>query len=449
MTALAQRIFGFRALSYSACACLFGLGCISGTVPANAQTSLPSNAEITKSAPNAFAPISGYTVPFISGKGHGGPVVRLRLNDKLDADFLVDTGANYNFIHPRVVKALGLTATPLPKADGSPSTPPGTPTEMIHVERVRSGAMLIESPQFLVSEYGTDGIAGRALDGIIGKNILQMFAVLFDFENNRLLLLPGGKLDNKQLAYLRVTGGTMSEIPTGSSPNQGLPTTVPSQIEVNKHTATFPFVVDTGSPITLVYDPKNAMQLPKTINAVPITQTVVARPWNYYVFPVTSIAAGERIPDGKQNRLVPFECGLTLEDGNSSILGLNYLSHFRVLIDYPAERMYLTPVTNPRNRPFPTESSRQCATLTFADLLIVPWADGTYTVRQTDKDREFGKAGVQSSDILETINGKKPDGLLRNSMTALFMESGDKPAVLRLRRDGKLIEVKVDLMPKK
>ena len=415
---------------------------------AQAQTNPPVPSEVSRSAPNTPAPVKVCAIPFTSQKWHGGPVVHLRLNDKIDADFLVDTGANYNFIRPRIVKALGLSTIPLPKAVINPLAPSGTPTEYVSMKTVGSSAIMFDDMQFMVSDYGSDFEAGKPINGIIGKNTLQLFAVLFDFENNQILLMPGGKLSDTQLAYLKMNGGTAAGIPLGTDIQRGLPTTAPAQVKVNKHTATFPFVVDTGSLLTLVYDPKNAMQLPKTIQTIPQTKTVIGRPWNYRVFPVASLAAGERATDEKQNRLVPFECGLTLDAGNFSILGLDYLSHFRVLIDYPAERMYLMPVTNPKQHPFPTESSRQCAVLALADLFLSPSAEGKYTVLQTAPSYLFGKAGVQGGDVLETVNGKKPDGLLLYAMVALFLKSGDRPAVLQLRRDGKIVQVSVDILPK-
>ena len=411
---------------------------------AHAQNATPPATQAAQVTRNTVpAPLSGYTLPFVSLHGHGGVLVRVRLNNKIDANFLVDTGSAPNIITSRLVKALGLTAKPIPYLKSNVPLPPGTPIDMVVVDDINAGGFKGSGLECLVSDF-TESLEDKTVDGVLGANILQLFAALFNFEANQLVLIPKGNLNDTQLAYVGITGGVGS----GSLlKNQGgdFRFTVPVRIEVNQHTATMPLLVDTGAPNTVVLDPNNDLNLKKGQPGVAMTTRKITGLLTYYVFPVAAFGVGEKEPEAQRNNLAPFECGLSLDDGSlnmNSVLGLNYLSHFRVLLDYPAQRLYLTPVANPAHLPFPTASSRQSARQQVGDAVMAPSAEGKWTVIATQNTQSFGQASLLVGDMIETINGKKTDGLLLFGISSLLHQSLEADD-FQVLRDGKSIKITV------
>ena len=389
---------------------------------------------------SADALVTGYILPFTPLAGHGGAVVRLRINGKREANFLIDTGSDGVFIRSGLVKTLGLKTRQAPYAKNNAPLPPGTPTELTTV--ALSSDSGIDAPQVIcfVSDSLTSlGDKAGDVDGVLGADFFQQVSVLFDFAGNQFVLIPKGNLTDAECFSLGVTGGSAAGIPLSPKAGEKMLFTVPVQVGVGKNVATLPLLVNTGSATTVLVDPQNRAQLANQAGVLQVTQTT-SGPLTYHVFPTTFFGAGKDAAEAKRNRLAPFECAAAAGAVPAvSVLGLDYLSHFRVLLDYPAKRMYLTPVTNPKNLLYPTPASRQCAQNVLADALIRPTAGGKWTIVSTQKGQYFGKAGVQAGDIIETINGKKVEGLQLFGITSLLRPVEYDTDELQVRRDGKLL----------
>ncbi len=107
------------------------------------------------------------------------PIVPVRINGGPMLHVLFDTGAS-NFIEPAVARRLGLT---LIGRDSSGGVGAGmVTTRYTTVRQLRIGSAILRDQPFSVLDWGTHW---PGVDGAIGCEVLQRFAVRFDFVHRR------------------------------------------------------------------------------------------------------------------------------------------------------------------------------------------------------------------------------------------------------------------------
>ena len=116
---------------------------------------------------------------------------------------------------------------------------------------------------------------------------------------------------------------------------------------------------------------------------------------------------------------------------------MDFLSHFRVLFDYPAQRLYLAPVAS--KAMFPTVAARTNGAQKVWDVHYAPTEKGEWSVIKIDGDGIFARSDLRAGDIVVEVNGHKADGLLRDEFAATFAET--RAIKLRVLRDGKDVSV--------
>lgn len=139
----------------------------------------------------------------------GRIVAAVMVNDKGPFRFIVDTGANYSTMSPRLVSALGLTPSakslmPINGVTGTASVPSVT------VAKLQVGDLILENEQLPV--VWAPLMAGA--DGILGVAGLRNERLLVDFEHNRVLISRSGRARAPsyytRVYATRVHGGIMS-----------------------------------------------------------------------------------------------------------------------------------------------------------------------------------------------------------------------------------------------
>ena len=396
--------------------------------PAFAQPTFAQLAVVPVAPPQPAQQVSPLTsvipsyivVPLVPIDGFGGPAIKVRLNNKTDAYFLIDTGSYSSSVTRDVAVKMGVKLISFkPKLEDGVGLNryDYVEADSIQFDRVNFHGELI------VRDIGFGKINGEAVGGFIGTNFLSGFAVLLDFDRNQLLLVPNGKLTEVQLDALGF--GKTTQIPNAVLLPADKSVTVSLQIALDETLQPSRFQVATGSSDTILANGYKTKEAPLITRSIQREKGSV----NFKVYQVGSAAVGNAA-------VAPFTLGvMPASPANSSFLGMDFLSHFRVLIDYPAQRLYLAPVTS--KAMFPTIASQRNAAQSVWGVVYEPMQNGVWQIKSVS-DAGLSTANLYVGDTLTEVNGHKTDGLLPQAFAAAFSKDANR---LRLLRDGKAIEV--------
>ncbi len=404
----------------------FVLAGISGGNAARAQSAPPNSFQEKSSA----SPLVGHRITFTPMPFNGGAVVTLRINDTMEGRFLISTGNPTSVVSPAFVKKLGLPVEYRPEASG-------TKIPFVFIKKAEATAptdslKIIDAPFVVVENGGLDERTDRFYDGVIAANVVSQFAVVFDYEVNKMFLL-GGNLNEMQLQTLSVADGLKSGVPMTAYDANDLTFTVPVRVGNNS----FPAVISSTSTTTTVLDKDKKLNLDKAGDF-----SGMASDTPPYLLSVSDFGLGTGGGNQAIGSLKPFNLGVepSPTPTRAAVLGLDYLTHFRVIIDYPARKFYALRLKNPPQYPFPTEASREAATRWIGGGALRPLVDGKWAFTSIVKEGVLDKAGIQNGDVLETVNGGKANGLSLTGFKDLFHSPRDTEE-LELLRNNKPVKV--------
>jgi predicted aspartyl protease len=356
--------------------CLFAVAFLPWTVASLADPAPPGTEQAHAGTgqagipPVAQAPAEKPQQSFISVisplAGHGGPLIRVRLNDSAaSATFLVDTGAGSSLIAQSLADRLGLKARPALNADGKPWEPFGKPTDAVPID-----ALLIEGPpeqplwrlnllgggQF---DVATPEQLYLPVDGVLGMEGFESSALLFDFAAGRMdVILPGALSPAQVRSYgFNQPGGAalplsrLTKYPNFSIKGDSDLFSVPVLLNNGSKTTQADLLVDTGSQVTVI--PRAAA---KELSLKPFGQR-----------PLAGGTGGSMQANQAQVSSLSLG-GIRLTDvpvlypdrkDHVAILGMDILKNYRVLLDFPGRMMYIQPpdpgfsMPRPDNGPSP------------------------------------------------------------------------------------------------
>ena len=190
-------------------------------------------------------------IPFAQGPG-GEIYVQARLNDKVTATFLVDTGVDSDYLSDTVAGGLGLPIRPATHA-GKPLTLNGKAMLGMIVPNVVTGqvrypgiAFGLLSPSQLPESPDHRG----HVDGILGAPALMAFAVMLDYEHNQLTVWSPAGLSADDMS--RAGFHPLGAVPIASSPTDENQWTARVTLTEGAETAEQDLIVDTGANRTTI-----------------------------------------------------------------------------------------------------------------------------------------------------------------------------------------------------
>ena len=277
-------------------------------------------------------------VPLKRGNVVGGqPVVQMTLNKTQSVAFLADTGAASTVLSAEVAKQLKLKLQPAFQDNGTPilwkgKQPSEAAVSFIQIGNftmnVQQGFFVILDRQTLMADPSPkpDDIL---FDGVLGVNILEHFAVLLDASQHTLGLCVPGNLNLHQVSQF------------GYTPPYAVPITqkeghwfVTVQLTNNGISQSEDLILDTGSNQTVVSNTAaehlglKITEAQQTTNAYSDNVPVGAS--SMETMQIGNITlSGHAIGVSSDLKLLPPQ------------LGMDILSGYRVLIDFPAKKMYL------------------------------------------------------------------------------------------------------------
>ena len=278
--------------------------------------------------PSNFGPIAG----------SGQPLVQVAINGKQIATFLVDTGTSNSVVSTEFAKQINLPLKPaVGSADGLPIMWEGKQAMETSVSTLRIGSsfQFTDMPLIVLDadqiSMAPDERHVNPYQGILGSSVMQQYAILVDGPTHIFGLCLPGNLSQEQI---RQIGFTHPYILPLTSVNH-FQWYVQAQFVNGTHKGNENLLVDTGSDITNISEnlaEKLDMKVlgekkSKTAHGLVVSATTVADELSLgdltmRTFPLVIRPSLQRLPPS---------------------LGMDILSGYRVLMDFPGGKMYLQP----------------------------------------------------------------------------------------------------------
>lgn len=272
-----------------------------------------------------------------AGPGFGEqPVLVGTINRTQTAKFLADTGASFSILRLETAKQFSLALQPAFLDDGKPFIWKGKQGTATSVSAFKISNVSFTKVPFRVLSDKDFMLAPKApedthFDGIVGANILEHFAVLVDASHHQFGLCLPGNLYLKQVADFGLTRPYVVPIAKKDDGRWY----VEAQIVNEGMTVTEAMVLDTGSNTTQISD--------TAAQALHLATTGRQQQHNSYGTDTVSQANLGTLRLGNLTL-----SGTTVSVSPTSIseppiLGMDILSGYRVLMDFPGKKMYLQP----------------------------------------------------------------------------------------------------------
>jgi|GEM_PF-3122365 len=281
-----------------------------------------------------FTPIA-----YIPGRG-GIQLIKVRVNRTQTATFAFDSGTNYSVISDEVVKRLGIKPFVALTSSGKPKDAPeaGKPTYRALIPSVAVGGIaVLNSPFVVVRARSLSAAFGKSVDGALGANVAAKLPILLDFQKHQLTFLRHSPSPDELKALGMEGASAVPVTDIDKSSHYKFPIKVTSE----GISAEGVMLVDTGSDQTYL-SASLAAQLHLKPQGNGLLSTFYGPvPTSYTVGPTLrfgEITLGD-LPVNyvdKPEAISPF---------NNNVLGLDVLSYFRVLLDYPGGKIYFQPST--------------------------------------------------------------------------------------------------------
>lgn len=294
--------------------------------------------EPTTPAPKSHQ--QGFIVPFTPVSGQGAPLVTVWINSQVEATFVVDTGTNNCLISQSLVKKLGLTPFPALLSNGKPLLLESKQPQAVILTSLqlggKQGPLVIHEPKMPVCVLPDQQLrvsASQLVDGLIGSNLLFNFAVDFDFSAHTMLLCLPGNLTQGETKFLKFNEPGGTALPLLDNSNNVY--SVQVRLDNNSTSRQVDLLLDTGSQTTTV--PRRAAL---DLSLVPLGKIPQANhSGSYYT---VQVVRPQALTLGDLRLQQP---SVNYSDNPDCVprLGLDILSSYRVLIDFPAKKMYLQP----------------------------------------------------------------------------------------------------------
>ena len=291
------------------------------------------------------------SISLIPLPGHGPCCITVLLNEKVKATFVVDTGSNFMAVSQSLANKLGLVSYPAVNKDGKPFLMGEKQGSAVSVDSLQfpdarilgqvpglGGEYLVLPDNALIfpPDLAHPEQPATQLDGIVGTSLLEKFAVAFDFAKHGLYLFYPGSLSARQarLVGLGEAGGTT--VPISLLPNQPEDFFfVPVGLTNGTVTQQVSLAIDTGSDITDI--PRSSVQ------SLHLKKTGQQHQYGIYGMSVHNKTQVSALTLGSLRlKAVP----VFYQDKKDAyvVLGMNILSHYLLLLDFPAKTMYLQPI---------------------------------------------------------------------------------------------------------
>ncbi|HEY1575759.1 MAG TPA: aspartyl protease family protein [Terracidiphilus sp.] len=340
-----------------------------------------------------------------------GPYVKVKANGQGPFVFEVDTGSMTSPIARELARQMGSV-----ESDGTPKR---------ILDFTLADGFNVPVPLDFASFAPLWPLTGRRIYGVLGYGILKHFVVEFDYEGGYLTLY-----DPKQYRYSGVGVSFPASLEMGYDPQIEGKIVITNGEGVPVH-----FTLDTGAGGTVVSAPiVKAHNLLKILTtkvpdprAKPLIDGVDGQVFETTTARIDAIRLGNLVIDNPLVALSTDTDGVFAMEDIGVNLGGNILRRFKLIVDYPGNRVILEP-----NQHFHETFSADASGLVLE-------ADGPqfkrFLVHGVVRGSPAEKAGLQEGDVITAIDGETTNKYALWEIQDLLKESG-KTKRLTINRHG-------------
>jgi len=263
--------------------------------------------------------------------GGAQPLILLpvRVNDRGPFDFILDTGAGTSLLSADLAKELGVKI--LGSKEGQ-SAGGRVSVSLAKVDSLTVGETKLRDVDMGIVDLGHIAkVVGARIDGDLGYNFLKHFRVTIDYRDSEIRLDDPKRVEG-------LAGGGQTEVPIRlAAPAKPL---ILVDVYLNGG-GPFQFAIDTGTSTTAM-TPQLARQL--KVLASPVGPgTTGGAPVDFSAGSLQSFQLGGAKIDNMAVIVADFFEMLSAAVGAKldGIVGYNFLRNYKVVIDYPGERLTL------------------------------------------------------------------------------------------------------------
>ncbi len=274
------------------------------------------------------------TIPYIP-VGKGAPAVDVVFNGTVKARMLVDSGSTACFISDQLATELGLANGPFLKWQ-QPLIVRGESLPLVMISSMSVGNFQVANTAFAILDSSLMGpIDG--VDGIIGANALAVIPAFFDFQKHEITLFSKSPSDSD----LKSVGMDGAQVVPVHDKNGDLRFLCPVSVISGDNEAVDQLHIDTGS-VTTVFSKKAATNLGLTRHGSTLRLPTVDQDIRIDAGWISGFSIA-----GLQTKA--FAAYYSIEDlppGSVLPLGVDVLSHYKILLDFSKKVMYIKPADN-------------------------------------------------------------------------------------------------------
>jgi predicted aspartyl protease len=237
---------------------------------------------------------------------------------------ILDTGVTVSVLSHRFATDTGLKVQPGSQAIGVGGS---VALGWANGQALTIGGLTRSGGRMGVVDLPTNATGGaQPVDALIGRDLVDRYALDIDFAQRRFRLLPSGRLP--------FTGETA---PLAIAPRQQL---YVSELKIGS-TDLRPIIIDTGDGATVTVSNEAWQSLPLTRPQSTTTLSYsVGGPVTTELLVLPAVSVGGTTLHDAEARIEP-EGGFSAQMGVAGRIGLGFLQHYRVLLDPRAGRMVL------------------------------------------------------------------------------------------------------------
>ena len=260
----------------------------------------------------------------------GTPVVEAKLNNAVNARCMVDTGANNTLVSNTLAAKLRQSMPSAVNDTGSTVMPDGSTLPTMKV-RLQLGQFVATGPFVVVPDAQLKLLVGNDADMILGMNILSVTSTLFDFQRHQITLYYPSALSEQELEAAGMQNSTL--LPNVSNRNYA----VYVDVTLN-NTVQTSMMLDTGAPDTHL--PAKILQPLHLKSSKRRTDFAgVAGDTHETSVIVEHFAMGPLLLTNRE-----IFSPQSKSENKLTELGMDILTRYRILIDYPGKKVYFKPV---------------------------------------------------------------------------------------------------------
>lgn len=351
-------------------------------------------------------------------------LIPVRVNGSQPSWFLLDTARSASAIDDVRAVAVGLYA---PSAHGK------SPKSFTDVRLDFPGLRISLSTLALDSFGDLSARAGHAIQGVLGADVLSHLIIKIDYQGESVQFF-----DPKAFQYrgkgLRLPMALMRGVPA-----------IDGKIAIN-HRGNFHgrFTISTGQTEPLQFSARFAssnslFDLPEKMLPFPGADAANDTDFRDRIGRVHAIQFG-KITFANPIAIFPAksDAAASVPGDFIAALGGEVLDRFTIILDYPAQQLFLEP-----NRRFPEVFTADMSGLT---LIAIPPAFHSFEVARVAEKSPAAGAGIEVGDMISEADGNPLAGDTLDQLRALLREA-ESSHTLTILRNGKKLTVTLNLKP--